>query len=201
MTMKKLLRVLLFWIPLLIGMAIEPDVGRKPLLYADERDRDSGYISPFVATPQEVVDRMLELAEVKSGDVVYDLGSGDGRIVITAARKYGVKSLGFEIDPTLVKESRQSIKEAGLEHLAQIHEEDIRSVDLSPATVLTLYLYPGANLRLRPMIMRQLKPGSRVVSHQFGMGSWKPERVEQLTDSSGLVRTIYLWRIGEQNAR
>jgi len=139
---------------------------------------------------------MLELAEVGKGDLLYDLGSGDGRIVITAARKYGVKAVGFEIDPNLVKRSRDNIREARLEHLVEIREQDVRTVDLSPASVLTMYLYPAANLRLRPAIMRQLKPGSRVVSHEFGMGNWKPDRTEQLMDSADHLRTIYLWRIG-----
>lgn len=163
------------------------------VLYAQERD--STYLSPFVPTPHEVVELMLELAEVKKGDVLYDLGSGDGRIVIAAARKYGINAVGFEIDPNLVRASREKIREAGLEHLAEIREQDIRLVDLSPASVVTMYLYPRANLRLRPVIMRQLKPGSRVVSHDFGMGDWKPDRVEKLTDSAGHVRTVYLWRI------
>jgi SAM-dependent methyltransferase len=153
------------------------------------------YIAPFVPTPHEVVDRMLELAEVKNGDLLYDLGSGDGRIVISAARRYGIRAVGFEIDTGLVKEARAAIKEAGLDHLAEIQEQDVRTVDLSPATIVTLYLYPAANLRLRSTIMRQLKPGSRVISHDFGMGSWEPDRIEHLTDSMGLVRTIYLWRI------
>jgi len=158
-------------------------------------EEESPYIAPYVPTPQEVVDRMLELAQITRNDVVYDLGSGDGRIVITAAAKYGAKAVGVEIDPGLVKRSRVNIKEAGLEHLVEIREEDIRNVDLSTASVLTLYLYPGANLRLRSMIQDQLKPGARVVSHQFTMGTWKPERVEQLTDSTGILRTLYLWRI------
>ncbi|HSK31815.1 MAG TPA: methyltransferase domain-containing protein, partial [Candidatus Limnocylindria bacterium] len=139
----------------------------------------------------------LELAEVGRDDVVNDLGSGDGRIVMTAARTYGVKAVGFEIDPSLVKLSRDNVKEAGLEHLVEIREEDIQAVDLSPASVLTIYLYPGANLRLRGAIMRQLRPGSRVVSHQFSMGNWKPDRIDQMTDSAGLSRTIYLWRIAK----
>ncbi len=167
--------------------------------YAEEQDRDSRYIAPFVPTPQEVVDRMLELARVGPGDLLYDLGSGDGRIVITAAKRYGARAVGFEIDPALVTDSERNIKEAGVEHLAEIREEDIRTVDLSPATVVTMYLYPGANLRLRAAIMRQLKPGSRVVSHDFSMGDWKPDRVEQMTDSGGLSRTIYLWRIGDRS--
>jgi len=159
-------------------------------------EQDSPYVASYVPTPQEVVDRMLQLAELKSGDLLYDLGSGDGRVVMTAAQKYGVKAVGFEINPALVKTSRENIKAAGLEHLVEIREEDIRTVDLSPATVLTLYLYPGANLRLRPMIRSQLRPGSRVVSHQFDMGNWEPDRIERMTDSTGISRTIYLWRVG-----
>jgi precorrin-6B methylase 2 len=168
---------------------------RTPAFLAARTDEESPYVAPYVPTPQEVVDRILRLAEVKDGDVVYDLGSGDGRIVITAAARYGVKAVGFEIDASLVKTSRDNIKKAGLEHLVEIREEDIRTVDLSPASVLTLYLYPTANLRLRDAIMRQLKPGSRVVSHQFTMGTWKPDRIDQSTDSTGILRTLYLWRI------
>jgi cyclopropane fatty-acyl-phospholipid synthase-like methyltransferase len=171
------------------------------LAYAEEQDRDSTYIAPFVPTPQEVVDRMLELAQVSHGDLLYDLGSGDGRIVITAARRYGAQAVGFEIDPALVTNSKRNIKEAGVEALAEIRDQDVRTVDLSPASVVTMYLYPGANLRLRAAIMRQLKPGSRVVSHDFSMGDWKPDRVERMTDSAGFVRTIYLWRIGDSSAR
>jgi SAM-dependent methyltransferase len=158
-------------------------------------ERDSPYIARYVPTPQEVVDRMLELAEVTKEDLLYDLGSGDGRIVITAARKYGAKAVGFEIDSALVKNSRDRIREAGLEHLVEIREQDVRTVDLSRVTVLTMYLSAAANLRLRSAITRQLKPGSRVVSHDFGMGNWQPDRIEQLTDTAGFSRTIYLWRI------
>ena len=170
---------------------------RRPALLMARGDEESPYIAPYVPTPQEVVDRMLELAQLREGDVVYDLGSGDGRIVITAAARYGVKAVGFEISPNLVKISRDNVKDAGLEHLVEIREEDIRTVDLAPASVVTLYLYPGANLRLRSMIRRQLKPGSRVVSHQFTMGTWKPDQVDQITDSTGILRTFYLWRIGQ----
>ena len=166
--------------------------------YAQERDLDSPYIAPFVTTPPEVVDRMLEVAQISPGDLLYDLGSGDGRIVITAAKRYGAKSVGFEIDPALVTLSRRNIREAGVEHLAEIREEDIRNVDLSAASVVTMYLYPAANLRLRAAIRRQLKAGSRVVSHNSNMGDWKPDRVEQMTDSAGFLRTIYLWRIRDR---
>jgi SAM-dependent methyltransferase len=170
---------------------------RDLILAAAEFEDDPPYIAPYVPTPQEVVDRMLELAEVGKGDLVYDLGSGDGRIVISAARKYGVQAVGFEIDPVLVKLARDNVKDAGLEHLVEIREENLQTADLSAASVLTLYLYPGANLRLRSAIRRQLKPGSRVVSHQFSMGTWKPDRIDRMTDSTGISRTIYLWRIAE----
>jgi SAM-dependent methyltransferase len=170
---------------------------RPALLHADDRDWDSPHIAPFVTTPHEVVSRMLELAEIKKGDVLYDLGSGDGRIVVAAAKKFGIRAVGFEIDPGLVKDSRQLIKQAGLEELVEIREQDIRTVDFSPATVITMYLYPAANLRLKPVLMRELKQGSRVISHDFSMGSWKPDRVEHLKDAAGLSRTIYRWRIAE----
>jgi SAM-dependent methyltransferase len=185
----------MLWAALPMHSAYTVDDRRHKQLVFALQERDSQYLAPYVPTPQEVVDRMLELAEVKAGDVVYDLGSGDGRIVITAARKYGVRAVGFEINPALVKVAQDSVRESGLEHLVEIREQDVRTVDFSAADVLTLYLYPGANLRLRGAIMRQMKPGSRVVSHNYGMGNWKAERIETLTDSTGLVRTIYLWRI------
>lgn len=160
---------------------------------APAQDWESKQIVPFVPTPQEVVERMLELGEIKKGDVVYDLGSGDGRIVITAAKKYGVRAVGFEIDPHLVRVSRQNIKEAGLDHLAEIREQDILTVDLSGATVVTMYLLPSVNLMLRPKILAELKPGSRVISHDFDMGDWQPDKVENVKNS-----TVYLWRIRER---
>jgi SAM-dependent methyltransferase len=161
----------------------------------EEQDHGAPYVAPFVPTPQDVVERMLELAEVSQADLLYDLGSGDGKIAITAARRYRSRAVGFEIDPLLVTHSRRRILAAGVEDLAEIREQDIQTVDLSPASVVTIYLYPGANLRLRDAIACQLKPGSRVVSHCFGMGDWKPDRMEQITDTAGLFRTIYLWRI------
>ena len=156
---------------------------------ADAQDLESKKIVPFVPTPQEVVDKMIELGGVKKGDVVYDLGSGDGRIVITAAKK-GARAVGFDVDGDLVKESRENIRKAGLEKLAEIKQQDILTVDLSPATVVTMYLLPDVNLKLKPNLLSQLKPGSRVVSHAFDMGDWKPDKVERVNG-----RTIYLWTI------
>jgi SAM-dependent methyltransferase len=163
---------------------------------AAQRYTDEGKkIVPYVPTPQEVVERMLELAQVKKGDVVYDLGSGDGRIVVTAAKKYGVKAIGFEIDPERIKESAENIKKAGVGDLVEIRQQDIRTVDLSPATVLTMYLLPEVNLMIRPNIWKQMKPGSRVVSHDFDMGDWKPLKTEHIKDSSGWDHTLYLWHV------
>jgi len=159
-----------------------------------------GKIVPYVPTPQEVVERMLELAQVKKGDVVYDLGSGDGRIVITAAKKYGVRAIGFEIDPERIKESRENIRKEGVGHLVEIREQDIRAVNLSPATVLTMYLLPEVNLMIRPNIWKQMKPGARVVSHDFDMADWRPEKTEAIKDRSGWDHTLYLWRLTDKDA-
>jgi precorrin-6B methylase 2 len=156
---------------------------------ANAQDLESKKIVPFVPTPQEVVDKMIELAGVKKGDVVYDLGSGDGRIVITAAKK-GALAVGFDVDGDLVKESRENIRKADLEKSAEIKQQDILTVDLSPATVVTMYLLPDVNLKLKPNLLKQLKPGSRVVSHAFDMGDWKPDKTERVNG-----RTIYLWTI------
>jgi 2-polyprenyl-3-methyl-5-hydroxy-6-metoxy-1,4-benzoquinol methylase len=156
---------------------------------AHSQDLESKKIVPFVPTPQEVVDKMIELGGVKKGDVVYDLGSGDGRIVITAAKK-GARAVGFDVDGDLVKESRENIRKAGLEKSAEIKQQDILTVDLSPATVVTMYLLPDVNLKLKPNLLKQLKPGSRVVSHAFDMGDWKPDKTERVNG-----RTIYLWTI------
>ena len=161
---------------------------------------ESKKIVPYVPTPQEAVERMLELAQVKKGDVVYDLGSGDGRIVITAAKKYGVKAIGFEIDPERIKESRENIRKEGVGNLVEIREQDIRTVDLSPASVLTMYLLPEVNLMLRPNIWKQMKPGSRVVSHDFDMGDWKPLKTESMKDRSGWDHTLYFWRVEAKDA-
>ena len=157
--------------------------------FAQDSIFENKKIVPFVPTPQEVVDKMVELAGVKKGDVVYDLGSGDGRIVITAAKK-GAKAVGFEIDGDLVKQSRDNIRKAGVQEQAEIRQQDILTVDLSAASVVTMYLLPDVNLQLRPNILSQLKPGSRVVSHAFDMGDWKPDRTERVEG-----RTLYLWTI------
>ena len=156
---------------------------------AQDSSFENKKIVPFVPTPQEVVDKMIELGGVKKGDTVYDLGSGDGRIVITAAKK-GAKAVGFEIDGDLVKESRENIQKAGVQSSAEIRQQDILTVDLSAASVVTMYLLPDVNLKLRPNVLSQMKPGSRVVSHAFDMGDWKPDKTERVNG-----RTIYLWTV------
>ena len=175
---------------LFAALAVAPSrFALEPPAYAQDSNFENKKIVPFVPSPQEVVDKMIELAAVKKGDVVYDMGSGDGRIVIAAAKK-GARAVGFEIDGDLVKESRENIRKAGLQNLAEIRQQDILTVDFSPASVVTMYLLPDVNLKLKPNLLRQLKPGSRVVSHSFDMGDWKPEKVERVDG-----RTIHLWTI------
>jgi len=141
----------------------------------------------YVPTPQRAVDQMLEAAEIKSGDVVYDLGCGDGRIVVTAAKKYGVKAVGFDIDPQRVAESNENVRTNNVEKLVTIEEKDIFTVDLSKADVVTLYLLPSLNVKLIPQL-EKMKPGSRIVSHSFDMAGIKPDRI--IRDGSTV---IYKW--------
>jgi SAM-dependent methyltransferase len=151
-------------------------------------------LAPYVPTPQQVVEKMLELAQVTSKDVVYDLGCGDGRIVITAAKKYGARAVGVDIDPERIKESQANAKAAGVEKLVTFKLEDAMKVDVSPATVVTLYLLSNSNALLRPILMKQLKPGARIVSHAFSMGDWQPLKTETVPDESGFSRTLFLWQ-------
>jgi cyclopropane fatty-acyl-phospholipid synthase-like methyltransferase len=135
---------------------------------------------PFVRTTPEVIDRMLELARVRAGDVVYDIGSGDGAIIIRAAKKYGVKGIGIEIDQELVLKARNNAFREKVEHLVEFRAQDAFTADVSSATVVTLYMLPEFNAKLRPILERQLKPGSRVVSHDFPIEGWVPDRVERV---------------------
>jgi precorrin-6B methylase 2 len=150
---------------------------------------------PYVPTAHEVVDRMLALAEVRKDDVVFDLGSGDGRIPIAAARKYGAKGVGLDIDPDRIKESWINAKAAGVERLVDFREQDVLKADISEATVVTLYLLSSFNAQLRPILTKQLKPGTRIVSHAFSMGpTWPAEKVDRFTTSTGDETTLYLWK-------
>jgi ribosomal protein L11 methylase PrmA len=144
----------------------------------------------YVPTPQELVEDMLRLADVKRGDVLYDLGSGDGRIPVTAARKYGIRAVGIDIDPERIREAHANAKSKGVGKLVTFRQQDLFTADFREATVVTLYLLPDLNLKLRPQLLRQLRPGTRVVSHQFDMGDWKPDKT---LESNG--RTVYFWVI------
>ena len=150
--------------------------------------------APYVATPADVVDRMLALATVTSRDVVYDLGCGDGRIVIAAAQKFGARGVGVDIDPARIAEAQRNAARARVEHLVTFRLEDALATDVSEATVVTLYLLASQNVALRPILTRQLRPGSRIVSHNFAMGDWDPDVVDVFTSADGQSRTLYLWK-------
>ncbi|MDD4777821.1 MAG: methyltransferase domain-containing protein [Fermentimonas sp.] len=148
---------------------------------------------PYVPTPQKVVDGMLELADVKKGEVVYDLGCGDGRIVITAAKDFGATGIGVDLNPERIEEANANAVEAKVENKVTFHQGDLFNFDFSKADVLTLYLLPDVNLKLKPKILAEMKPGSRVVSHAFTMGDWEPD--ESITIEG---RNVYLWIIPEK---
>jgi len=158
------------------------------LLGADTREHAPDVV--YDPTPAKVVDAMLELAQVKPGDLLYDLGSGDGRIVIAAAQRYGVHAVGIEVDPELIKRAQDNARRAGVETLVQFREEDIFTADYHDATVVTLFLGYELNLKLRPRLRATLAPGARVVSHEYDMGLWKPDETQRVG-----LRTIYLWKI------
>ena len=144
----------------------------------------------FVPTPEEIVDTMMKMAAVTPKDIVYDLGCGDGRIVITAAQKYGARGVGIDIDPERIKEANANAKTAGVTGRVKFVRGDLFEADISEATVVTLYLLTDLNIKLRPKLMRDLNPGTRVVSHAFNMRDWKPERQTSIRGT-----TVYLWRI------
>lgn len=144
----------------------------------------------YVPTPQKVVDEMLKLAAITKTDVVYDLGCGDGRIPITAAKTFGAKGVGIDINPDRIKEAKANATAAGVNDLVTFREDDLFTADIKEASVVTLYLLSTLNVKLRPKLLKELKPGTRVVSHYFNMGDWKPEKQ---IDVDG--RPIYLWTV------
>jgi len=151
-------------------------------------------LAPYVPTPLDVVHRMLELAKVTKDDVVYDLGCGDGRIVIEAAQRYGSRGVGIDYDPERIAEANAAAQRRGVQDLVTFRQEDAMTADVSEATVVTLYLLTSSNRKLRPMLTRQLRPGARIVSHAFRMGDWEPEETQSFEDQRGNTRTIHLWR-------
>jgi ribosomal protein L11 methylase PrmA len=144
----------------------------------------------FVPTPQAVVEAMLKLANVGPNDVVYDLGCGDGRMVATAAKQFGARGVGVDIDPERIEESNRTVKEAGVQDRVKILHQDLFQADIKEATVVTLYLLRSLNLKLRPKLWSELKPGTRIVSQTFDMDDWKPEKQLEVEG-----RQIYLWRV------
>jgi SAM-dependent methyltransferase len=150
---------------------------------------------PFVPTPPEVIDRMLELARVTERDLVYDVGSGEGDIVIRAAKRFGARAVGIEIDPERVRRSRARAEREGVGHLVEFRHQDGLEADLSEATVVTLYMLPEFNAKLRPRLERELRSGARVVSHDFPIDGWEPSRIERMPGGWLHAHTIYLFEI------
>ena len=148
----------------------------------------------YYPTPPETVAEMLRMAGIKKGDVLYDLGSGDGRIPIAAATQYGIRAVGIEIDPKLVTEAEENARQANVSHLVRFRNEDMFRVNYSEATIVTLYLSEKLNVLLRPKLLSELRPGSRIVSHDFRMGDWKPEQTVRVPWGK-LYRTVYLWTV------
>lgn len=151
---------------------------------------------PYVPTPTDVVARMLSMAKVNKKDLLYDLGSGDGRIVITAAREFGARGVGYDLNPQRIKESNENARRNGVTDRARFKQQDLFEADFSGATVVTLYLLPDVNLKLRPKLLRELRPGTRVVSHNYNMGDWQPESVEEV-EVKGTKHYVYFWTVPE----
>jgi precorrin-6B methylase 2 len=154
---------------------------------------DAPQLAPYVPTGHDVVDRMLSLAAVTKEDFVVDLGCGDGRIPIAAAKKYGARGLGVDIDPVRIAEANANLKAAGVQNLVEFRLENLLQTDVSKATVVTTFLLSASNLRLRPILTKQLKPGARVVTNTFSMGDWTPTKTDTFVDATGRTRTLYLY--------
>jgi hypothetical protein len=169
--------------------AIEPSFAPTQPLTGESLD------APYVPTPPSVVAKMLEIAKVTGEDYLIDLGSGDGRIPIAAAKRFGAKAMGVDIDAARVQEAKTNAINARVADMVEFRKQDLFETDLSKATVLTMYLLPRVNLQLRPRILNDLKPGTRVVSHSFDMGDWKPDQKVKVDG-----RTIYLWIVPERGA-
>lgn len=168
---------------------VEPEAESTPAIVDSTVEADV----PYVATPNETVEGMLELANVSEDDIVYDLGSGDGRIPITAAERYGARGVGIEIKPDLVQRARENAKLSGVRDQVEFRRQDLFEADFSEATIVTLYLFPEVNLKLRPMLLEQLAPGTRVVSHSFDMNGWEPDSTTEVNGDR-----LYLWTIPEE---
>jgi SAM-dependent methyltransferase len=182
-----LFAILAFAISLAAGQAVKPEV-------------------PYVPTTDPAVQAMLKLADVKKTDIVYDLGCGDGRIVIAAAKTYGAHGVGIDINPQRIQEAKENAKKAGVEDLVRFEENDLFKADIHEATVVTLFLLQTVNLRLRPKLLKELKPGTRIVSNTFDMGAWKADKEETLKGEDddfggGLSHKFFLWIVPQRAER
>jgi protein-L-isoaspartate O-methyltransferase len=181
----------LVWYGLVLS---SPALCQGPLLAQSHAKHYSNSLAPYVVSPQQIVDRMLELADPKPGEMVYDLGSGDGRILITAVQHYRTKAVGIEISEALVKSTTERIQRLGLQNDARVINADFLQVDLSPADIVTMYLATDVNEMLRPNLEKQLRAGARVVSHDFPIPGWKPKLVDKdLREARNHV--IYLYEV------
>jgi ribosomal protein L11 methylase PrmA len=159
---------------------------------------------PYLPTTDDAVPEMLKLANVKSTDLVYDLGCGDGRIVIAAAKTYGAHGVGIDLDPDRIREAKENARKAGVENLVRFEQNDLFKADIHEATVVTLFLLNTVNLRLRPKLLRELKPGTRIVSNTFKMGDWAPDQemsVQGATENTPFSRKLYLWFVPQRSVK
>ena len=175
-------------------------------LAAAQSERKRQFDVPYVPTTEEAVRAMLKLADVKSTDIVYDLGCGDGRIVIAAAKTYGARGVGVDIDPDRIREARANAKKADVENLVRFEENDLFQADFREATVVTLFLLPSVNLKLRPKLLNELRPGTRVVSNTFDMGDWRPDKEHSLPgadddEAAYLSHKFFLWTIPQRDGK
>jgi hypothetical protein len=206
----KIIGHLSFWICLIVFPAVatanapcSTSFEKQPVHRAQRRTRKKPLRKPdviYYPTPPETVAEMLRMAQVKKGDVLYDLGSGDGRIPIAAAREFGIRAVGIEIDPKLVKEAEENARQAGVSDLVRFRNEDMFHIDVHEATIVTLYLSEKLNVLLRPKLLSELRPGSRILSHDFLMGDWKPEKTVRVPWGK-LYRTVYLWTVPQKPVR
>jgi SAM-dependent methyltransferase len=193
-----MLKIMIYFansLTILIGMLVlssAPALGTSGTQDTQKRP-DAPQLAPYVPTGHDVVDRMLSLAGVTKADFVVDLGCGDGRIPIAAAKKYGARGLGVDIDPVRIQEANANLKAAGVQHLVEFRLQDALTTDVTNATVVTTFLLSASNLRLRPILTKQLKPGARIVTNTFSMGDWTPAKTDTFVDATGRTRTLYLY--------
>ena len=183
----------LAFVTVVVTLVLTAVAGAQAPVQAPKRAPDV----PYVPTDEKIVTAMLDIAKVQKSDILYDLGSGDGRIPITAAKRFGTKGTGVDIDPVRVAEAKENARKAGVEDRVRFIEGDIFDADIKDATVVMLYLLPDINLKLRPKLLAELKPGTRIVSHNYDMGDWKPEKEVRITLPNA-THMVYFWTVPAQ---